>query len=232
MKRKSCLSLTLALLITLSGAAQVKPFQFGFKVAPSLGWMASNIDEYEPEGSHPGFGWGFVTDFALTDNYFVSTGFNVDYSNSKMSYEDRQTVDTITYDGTMYRKYKLTQLEVPLTLKMKTNEFGPFRFFGQIGLGTSFNIKAKSKDKFVRVVDNAIQLSDQDDIKDNIRFLRSSLIIGLGAEFIIDGNTFAFLSVHFNNGLSNSLKGDNVVHPDVEPKGMLNFFQVNVGVMF
>ncbi|MCD4746226.1 MAG: PorT family protein [Bacteroidales bacterium] len=219
--------------ILKSDFAQVKPFRLGFKLAPNLAWITPDSKDYKADGSVIGFSWGFISDFSLTENYFFETGFNVCYINGKLKYPDEQIISDDTVTGALKRKYNLRYLEIPLTLKMRTNKFGSFAFYGLIGLGSSFNIRAKAKDEFTYDTGSIEGSTDtDDDIKNDIKFMKESLIVGLGFEFFIDNSTSIIAGISFNNGFTNILKGENNVDPNIEQKAIPHYFEFNLGVIF
>lgn len=216
--------------------AQVKPFRFGLKVAPNVGWISPDSDEYENDGSVAGFSWGFISDFAITENYYVGTGFNINYLNGKYSYPHMITVnepDTTDYTGTLTRKTKLRYIELPLTLKMKTNKFGQLQAYGQIGFSLGFNIKAKAEDSFrYKVADEYITDDQEHDITEDIKFLKGALVLGGGIEYFIDNSTSILVGITYNNGISNILKDYNTVNPDVKQKATAHYIELTLGVIF
>jgi len=213
--------------------SQVKPFRFGFRVAPNLAWLSADVENYESDGASLGFSWGFVSDITLTENYFVKTGFNIDYLNGKLTfpYQTKLGADTIQTVGELTRKFELRNLQVPVTIKMRTNKFGKFAYFGDIGFGFSFNLKAKSADTFVYGDDETTDW-DSKDISDEITFAKASLIVGGGLEYFFDNSTSLFLELNFNNGLTNILKGYNTVYPDTKQKAFVYYFELNIGILF
>jgi len=214
------------------GHAQVKPFRFGVKVAPDLSWLSPDTKDYENDGSAFGFTWGFMADITLTDNYFIKTGFNMDYLGGELKYPHQMALaageDPVT--GTLYRKYNLRYLEIPLTIKMRTNKFNKTAYFGEIGFGGAFNLKAKAKDEFTYGGQTTPEVENE--IKDEINFMKASLIVGGGIEYFVDESTSLLFSLNFNNGLTDILKGKNTINTDLKEKAVLYFFQLNVGVMF
>ena len=210
--------------------SQVKPFRFGVTVAPNLAWISPDTKEYKNDGNQMGFSWGFIADVTLTENYFFKTGINMDYLNVQLEYSDSIMTLTDSVSGIMHRKHKLQYLEVPLTIKMRTNQFGKIAYYGEIGLGTAFNLKAKSKDEFFPK-DDQNSINFEEDIKDDITFMKESLIFGAGLEYFIDNSTSIIIEVTFHNGLSNILKGENKISLETQ-RAHLHYFQLNVGIMF
>jgi hypothetical protein len=216
----------LVLFIAYQGITQNKPFRFGVKVAPTIAWIAPDAEGYENDGSELGFSWGLLADFALAENYFVKTGFSMDYLNGKLQFPYLKD----DLPGTMNRTYHLRYLEIPLTLKMRTNKFGRTAYFGEIGFGTSFNIRAKSDDEFM--TDVGAKSTSEEDIKDEIAFFKESLIVGAGMEYFLDESTSLVFELSFHNGLTDILTDYNTRNPEVKQNGILYYFQFNVGIIF
>ncbi len=51
--------------ISLSLIAQNKPFQFGIKAGPNMGWFSTSADNYHNNGVDFGGSWGFIADFFM-----------------------------------------------------------------------------------------------------------------------------------------------------------------------
>ena len=145
-------------------------------------------------------------DIALSDeNYYLSTGLNLSTIGGKLKYPDLAypVADSLSIfaQGTSSDNYNLSYVEIPILLKMRTNEIGYLRYFGQFGLGAGVNTKSR---RAYKTSYGTSTLSDDDiDISDDIRLFRFGLVIGLGAEYNLTGNTNAVLSINYNNGFSN-----------------------------
>ncbi|MCD4772189.1 MAG: PorT family protein [Bacteroidales bacterium] len=232
MKKTIIIILFLAFIIfAKEGLAQNKPFLFGFKIAPNIGWMKPDSKGYENNGTKTGFSWGFVSQFYLMENYFVLSGFDVTYINSRLTYPHTviDIQDSSLIDGTLYRDYKLKYVKIPLELKMMTREFGKARFFGKIGLGTSFLIDADAKDEFKS---DKINESSENDIQSEIKVLRESLIIGFGVDYSLGGSTALSVGLTFDNGFIDVLKDQNSTDSSIKNNAFNNFFELNIGIVF
>lgn len=230
MRKNLVLVILVLMIMPFTSNAQQKPFKLGLQVAPGLGWMRPDAaTNYESEGAMFGFTWGFVSDFALTDNYFVSTGFNLLSNTGKIDFDDVKTINDISQTGTTLRKYKLKYIEVPITIKMKTNQFGAMKYYGQIGFGPAFNISAKAEDEFSYATGN---LNEDVNISDEVGLLQASLIFGLGTEYYIDKSTAISGSLIFRNGFTNLLDGSNAVDPSIKEKATPFTVQLCIGVIF
>ncbi|MCK5765608.1 MAG: PorT family protein, partial [Bacteroidales bacterium] len=187
MKKITLIFVLVAFLGASFAYSQQKPFVFGFKAGPTMGWMKPDAKGYDSDGIKPGFTWGFIADFFLMENYGIATGFDVVFLNGgiKMPHQVLDGTDNIS--GNLNRKYKLKYIQIPVTFKLRTKELGKFRIFGQIGLGTNFLIGAKADDEFTP--DGGEPVSEEVDIYDDITFMRESLILGAGVEFLLGGST-------------------------------------------
>jgi opacity protein-like surface antigen len=230
MKKATLIILVLTFLCVLSASSQQKPFVFGFKAGPNIGWMKPDAQGYESDGIKGGFSWGFIADFFLMENYGIATGFDVIFLNSglKMPHMEVDSGETLT--GTLHRKYKLKYIQIPITLKMQTKEMGKFRIYGQIGLGTGFLIGAKADDEFIQ--NTGETTNTENDIYDDISFIRSSLILGAGVEYSLGGSTNLLAGFSFDNGFIDILKGQNTRNPTINNKGYVNYVSFIVGIVF
>jgi len=231
MIRKFIVVFVLILAFYFSGYSQQKPFQFGIKVAPNISWLKPATDGYENNGNGFGFSWGFIADFALTENYFVSTGFNAVWNNSSLKYPHKAE----DHEGVLYRDYRLRYIEIPIKLKMKTNKLNDhLKAYGQLGLGSAFKIGAKAKDTFEYTEDGVTKTTpeDENNISDEIQLFKASLIVGGGVEYYIDESTLIFVEFNYNNGFTNVLKDYNTIDGTLSQQAQLHYIELAIGVIF
>lgn len=226
MLKKKNISIGLIILFSLSYSLKAQdaplPVQFGIKLGPNLGWIKPDAKDYSSEGSVLGFNWGFITEFNISTNYAINTGFNVAYNNGKLKYPYVQ--DSV--EGILQRKYNLQYLEIPICLKMRTKQIGYLTYYGKIGLGISFNLRSKSKDIF------NVEPEVENNIQDEITFMRESLIVGAGVQYSLGGSTSLMFEIVFNNGFSDILSGKNTIDPTIKENAISNYIEFNLGVIF
>ena len=189
-------------------------FHFGLALTPCMAWLHAGSDDLSGDGSKIGFNYGLVTEFAITDNYSFATGLTVDSKGGKLRSKNA-TVDSLNFHG----EYSIRYVDVPLTLKMKTNPIGYIRYYGQFGLAPGFLIGANGTYKYGSTV-----LIDNADIKSGINNFNVSLVIGLGIEYNLSGNTNLLVGVVYKNGFSDVLDGSS--------KANANTLGLNIGVLF
>lgn len=233
----------LTAMLTTAVAAQTKGWKIALHVDPNISWLKPDNNNITAGANKLNFGFGVSIDRMFTENYAIGTGiqifnaggelkyFNTDVAERTDGLGDYPSISEIT------RAYALKYLEVPLTLKLRTNEIGYITYWAQVGVGVGFNIKAKGDDQIdhkkintgsnevpvwedaaARVVD---QTGDEaileNDISSDINLFRTGLILGGGIEYNLSGDASVVAGVVFNNGFSNVLKGDGVEEDNGEP---------------
>lgn len=249
--------------------AQDKPveskFRFGLKMAPSIAWMRSDDKKkLDSDGAALKFAYGLVTEFRLNSVASFCTGIEVNYTGGRLNFVN--PADSVYYDPSEYtvpvsgttdrfflsqRSYKITYVDIPLLLKMKTPEVGGFTYFGMFGLNLSIRGKVKANDEGTLIsykdsasfltktkVTNGYEIPDLIVTKD-MSFFRAGLNVGAGAEYRIAGSTSLFASLNFQNGFTNVLKkeSENIKSLTKNSQSFLqnaktNFFQINIGILF
>jgi hypothetical protein len=201
-------------------------FHFGFKIAPTYAWILTDSKDWSRDGSNLGFSYGVVTEFAISKNYVFATGVNVTYRGGKVKYQP--AIDT-SYSA----KLKIQYVEIPVTLKMKTNEKNNIKYFGQFGLTPGIKIRAKADPVNVNYPGYS-KTEDKVDIMSSVKNFNLNMVIAAGAEYTISGTTALFGSIEFNNGFIDIFRSfDSGVNGNqVYLKGYTNFFALNVGILF
>jgi hypothetical protein len=123
-----------------------------------------------------------MSDNEFAENYCFSTGLlitTINGSGAIINYTPYHTgTATTDYDV----KFKMQYIQIPLSIKLKTDEQNDMKWFGQFGLTTDFRISAKQD------VQRANQtIADNVNASDFTNFFRAGMIIGGGAEYRLSG---------------------------------------------
>lgn len=244
--KKLIIALGLIATVNFTFAQDVAPklFHFGLKVAPTLAWMKANTKELKNGGMRPGFSYGLITEFGFTKNYAFGTGIDITYRGGKVTGDYSQDSIMYNYDNI----YKFQFIEIPLTLKMKTNMIGPMTYFGQIGVAPGYAIKTKGDiESTLKTIDTAYNeiatAVDNEDVKDVVNKIMISMVISAGAEYNLGGSTNLLVAITFNNGFTNLLKdatGELVAKngsglkktTEFVQKASSNYLALTVGILF
>lgn len=233
MKKSILLFILIFFFITEENFSQEKPYRFGFSFSPNVCWIKPDTKNYDSEGAMIGFSWGFISHINMAENYSIETGFNIvqTYGEILSPYSKNVESDNSTSTGTLDRKYYLKHFEIPVILRMYANNESRYKFFGQIGIGTSFNIRAKADDEYQLLTGSVLPSETNVDIKDNITLIRESIIIGGGCSIDLNSATSLIFALNFNNGFIDILKGHNS-QTNVKEQAYSNYFELNIGILF
>jgi len=216
-------------------------FQLGIQVSPSIGWFNPDSDGLSDEGTKIGFNFGLTADFNITKNYAFATGLTIMSTGGKIDFPDIIPVNGNETGGRTEADIRLNYVQIPLTLKLKTNQIGYMTYFAQFGFGLGVNYNAEADEEFRFPGGNGTINNDDVEYDDEISLIRSSLIVGLGAEYNLSGNTSVVLGLSLDNGINNILSedifdedanGNGFGDRNQEFKSINNIIVLNLGIIF
>lgn len=213
-----------------------KKFKFGLGGQAILGWAKPENKNMTNEGAALGYSYGLMGDYKFGKNYSFAFGLdvqtlnnNVGFSSDTISIISKSSVtsnDTsIMYPATSLYKNHFGFVNLPITLKMNTNEIGYMTYFAKFGLELGVGYKSVSdvestitKPAGAPVVDNK-----DFDISGQTSLFRTALVIGGGFEYSIAGKTGIMVGITYSNGFTNMYtKYDRTPDPKVENR-TINF---------
>lgn len=197
----------------ISGYAQ--EFRLGLKAHPTFGYLTSDDAGFESDGVKIGFSYGLLIDYGFADNYAFATELSITGCGGSYKFKFGDT----TYASSLFLQY----VEIPLTLKLRTNAMGDVKYYGQFGLAAGVNVKAKNT--LTKSTNGTAHSTGQENVIDDINLLRLALVIGAGAEYTISGNTALTGGITFNNGFTD-------IASDNNSKITNSYFALNLGVLF
>ncbi len=225
--KKIALALFIFATATLVSQAQnEKFFRFGLHGNTGFSWMKPDQDSLEYQGMRLSLGWGFIGEMTIADNFSLATGFDVSYMGGKLQKAGVDQVyppDTNQILSIENSTYKMQFLDIPITLKMKTNEINYITYFMRVGGSFGINLSAKADREYTPIgASNSLSINDVD-LKDERNFFRANFLIGGGIEYSLGGTTAVLAEVSFINGLTYLIE-DN--------KAIGNYLAFKVGILF
>lgn len=220
-------------------------FRFGFQLSPNFTWIGNSNNMINGNGSNLGLRLGVMGEkfFTERDNYAFTFGLGFAFNQggtllhevggdfwTKSLAEDsplRELPDGVNL------KYGIQYIEIPLGFKMRTQEFGYFRYFVEPGLDLAFKTQARG------AISGAAGLNQEDiDIKKDVNFFNISWHIGGGIEYALGENTALVGGLVFqsgfvditDNGGTTKAAGQEPVKED--SKATLNSLTIKLGIMF
>lgn len=259
------------LAIGLNAQNSSDKFRFGLRVSAQPSWLRSNdIKKIEPSGAVFGSGFGLVMDWKINDVASFSTGIGGDFEGGKQKFVDTTFYvvnkddeiiefpsDTSSYyANSAYmlteRKLKTTAINIPLVLKLSTNEIKNFKYFGQFGLDLGILLKLRSTDQVKTIMDNGVPISyKEEELTDVNPYqgtipVRLGLNVGAGAEYRLTGSTSAFATINYVHQFINtfvadtkyyaesySTSGNKLIFSDrAKQSAFGSAIQINLGILF
>jgi hypothetical protein len=217
-------------LLSLTGFSQAK---LGLRVAPNISFNSvnseGNFNNIENDGSSLRFSAGPIADFFFADNYAFTTGlwYTVKRVGLSGSLNDSQGQP---FSGKSL--YNIQYLQLPLGLKLFTNEVAPdVRIFFTLGGTIDFKLAEKQKEEGNNFLYDAVRASDKKAFKP----VDAGLLFGTGAELVMGANTVLFGGFNYNRGLVNSLgnvadASGNRLRDDIRLTN--SYFSLEVGIKF
>ena len=141
-------------------------------------------------------------------------------------------------------EYKNQWIELPISLKLKTNEIGYNTYFAQFGFSTGFRIRGRQNTSYLLTTGN---LNEENiDVLKDIAPFRIGLVIGGGLEYNFHGKTALVAGLTFNNGFTNIFNKNyyelnptgevnitnNKVIDTITQKASSNFISLDIGILF
>lgn len=157
---------------------------------------------------------GLIVDHPLTDTYFLSSG---------LIYLPKRVSINLVEEGSgtapknPFESYDLNYLQVPLSLKLFTNEIAPdISLFFQVGLTLEFKIYEQ-------------ELNEDYEFISKFSFFDTAAIIGTGIEYRLGINTLFFAGTSLQKGLINIINQTNPDYPLVIRNQIVS---IDIGMKF
>lgn len=230
----ACLSVFLTILVN------AQEIRYNVLIGPSISWMSANNNRIESSGSKLAFKAHVQGEYWFTDRYALtgglgfslSQGGGLEYFKAGDIWSEVDLSDTIYHNlpANSVLSYRLNFIEILFGLKLRTNEFGRFRFFVHAPeFSINMNTKARGD------IDAAhLPFTEDEDIRPMIHFFSLFYGFGIGGEYRIapdvtlTGGLRYFQSfTDLTDDAGRYLDGSNE-----ESKGILSSLDIRVGVVF
>ena len=103
-------------------------------------------------------------------------------------------------------------------MRLKTNEIGYIRYFGNIGFALDFALSGKSELRLTgkewntetNSVDYFADRTFSSDVDYKPSFINPYFVIGAGGQYSLGGNSRIHLGINYNTGMSNIISNDEI----------------------
>lgn len=203
-------------------------FRMGLTIGPNLGHLASRDLAHQPTGTGFGLSYGLQLDFLFDETYAFGSGLNIFTVNGTEEHFVVSDTTILAVERTIRNQY----VELPITLKMRTREFGYTTIYGRFGAGLGINLRSnvdtRTAERWRKYPPPAVpptadpsgwQLFPSEfttepvasDFSDTTPLFRPSFIVGLGAERRLSGRTALVAGLEYNVGFTNAYRDETIV---------------------
>lgn len=189
------LLITLGSLFVFTAQAQSK---LGLKFSPIISSnriaLIDQTYDIKPDAAGAKFSLGLIYDHELTDTYYISTGLILVPKKIGFSISPEVPADSTLALSGVAEEYNLTYLQIPVSLKLFTNEIIPDgRIFFQVGMAGEIKVSdLPVKEEYTQI--------------EKFKGFDTSVLFGGGFEYRAGINTTLFFDVCYQRGLSNVVK--------------------------
>lgn len=220
MKRFTLILALCAIVLTSWSQTRV---QLSFTGSPSINWMNTDNKDANKQKLVLGYDFGLSGDILFTENerYSLTTGLQILNTGGAISYRTSLPFEFsgATLAPSTQIRYRLRYVEVPLAIKLKTDQFHRVRYWGQFGFSAMLNIGAKGDSD-----DGQLKKAS---IHDEINLFNLAMNVGAGFDFDLGGNNSVTAGLIFHNGLF-----DVTTDKAFTDKTIINSLKIRLGLIF
>lgn len=219
---KNAITKVFILFLSISSlSAQVQeetPFRFGIHLSPNFSYISSD-DPGVSNAVRLKFGFGLMAEYSFASNYALATGINVVQRGGILTVAS----DNLEPTGPREGDYNGSFLQVPISLKMRTRQFGFMTYFADFGGSLDFEMNEK--------VSFEPAFPDGGELDSYVRFLNFMFKFGAGAEYSLGGRSALTAGIYYNRSLIDNLDSD-IPGINKSYNYRFDYISLNLGVLF
>lgn len=205
----------------LSLNAQTTRARFNVEFDPQSVWFSSDDASVKPDGAIIHLHAGLNMDYYFADKYAFVLGVGINNMGGNLLYADSTEFnskgETLLVEPNQSVKLNLQYIDIPIGLKLKTDEMGYATYFLQLGFNPMINLNAKASSEEASF--------DKVDIKESINSFCLGYHVGLGIEYNLGGSTSLIGGVRWKSGFTDVTDNDRA-------NITLNAISLHLGVLF
>ncbi len=171
------------------------------------------------------FAYGLMFNYGFTENYAFHSGIHI----VRKGFKRNQTVDNLPVSQDVF----FTSLEVPIALKLRSNEVGNGVFIkGLFGISTDIQLGYRNEYTGSNPVTGEPAQSGTTRTSNLANPLALSFIFGPGAEIVLDRIGTVNVGVIYHRGLTNLNNKSKFTGPGSEESIKVSYFSLDLGYYF
>lgn len=241
----------------------MKNFRFGVTALPSfVSYKPDDLQKFGKGGTTFRFGVLINAEYSFSGNFAFGFGIGLGSGGGKINFKD--TVHYFFNDGKIIslnnnipdtsglsgavdhyllktRTYKASYYNIPISLKMRTNEIGYMRYFIEPRFTIGIRKKVRADDDIVDWGSTNVTTNPNVDVTKDMATFKMSATISGGGEYYLSGSTAFVFAIGYDYGLSNVVQKnsgnllrikDKVDKGSLEQKFNQNGLVISLGILF
>ncbi len=205
----------------LSLNAQSTRVKFNAEFDPQSVWFSSDEASVKPDGAIIHLHAGLNMDYYFSEKYAFVLGVGINNLGGNLLYADSTEFsskgETLLVEPNQSVKLNLQYIDIPIGLKLKTDEMGYATYFLQLGFNPMINLNAKASSEEASF--------EKEDIKESIHTFYLGYHVGLGIEYNLGGSTSLIGGIRWSSGFTDVTDNDRA-------NVTLNSISLHLGVLF
>ena len=201
--------------------AQATNLRFNVEVDPQFAWFSSDDEDVTPDGSIFHLHAGLNMDYFFGENYAFVLGIGINNLGGNLLYADSTEFSSrgeiLLVEPDQSAKLNLQYVDIPIGLKLKTEELGYTTLFLQLGFNPMILLNAKGSSEDASF--------NKEDIRESINLFGLGYHAGMGVEYALGGSTALIGGLRWSAGLTDVTDNDRA---NVKP----NAITIHLGILF
>lgn len=232
--------LSYIILFLFPAFSYAQDLRFSVLTGPSLSWMRANNNKIVSSGSEISWKVNVQGEYWFNDRYGLTGGIGLsigqggglEYEKGGNLWKEAELSDPIYRDLPVNSTliYHMNYIDIPFGFKLRTNEFGKYRFYIH---APEFSISIRTKARGDIDATN-LPFTEKEDIREMVHFFTLFYAIGVGTEIRISQDIILLGGLRFNQSFTD-ITDDSGTYSDggkESSKGILSSIDFRFGVIF
>jgi hypothetical protein len=226
----------------LQAQVSISRVKFGIQASPTFSWISTSDNTIKGNGLNTGLRLGVTADYYFLENYAISTGLGFAFNQGgKLIHDEGGNFlsKSTTLSDTRLKslssgvtiRYHAQYLEVPIGLKLRTQQFGYLRAFAEAPVFT-VGIKTQARGD---IEDPIHKTFLKEDIKADVNSIAMSWGFGGGVQYDLSPSTAIIAGLYFQKGFTDVTRdGDakKTSGKEENSKGTIGNITLRIGIVF
>lgn len=240
--------------ITTTTSPGIQKWRFGIKGNLGGSWLKSNRTEAAYKSAGFQVGGGLQLEKRISNTASFVTGIDISLHSGSLNFNDSSYVSltkTANNTTTTYHmasaKYSVQSIDIPLCLKLKTNEINYITYWVQVGVIPSITWKANATNLTYHNFsgNGTSELTGNDEtlnVREDVNLFRASVMGGLGIEYSLSGSTALLVGLNYVDGVTSTLSSQSDLlttysyktktHDPLKQAASSKYVNLTVGILF